>query len=153
MVANAIPGERRVIGWASGPDGTIAAGLPGALVWRTGGEWHHLPWDRVEHGQWDAEKGVLHVRGIDGAEHRLEVDDAHALAQLMFERVNATMLVQGMVRLGAHRGVAITGRRPLEGPVALRWDVRYPDERAEADAVVRLRVEAELERLRGEYDF
>ncbi|MBK8459196.1 MAG: hypothetical protein IPL43_02395 [Micropruina sp.] len=144
-------GKPRVLAWARTPDG-VAVGLSGRLTWTTPDGWGFVRWDEIEHGRWDRVSSTLHWTLPEGAKGELVLSEPGRLPELFAERVAASIVVVRQVDFGSRRRAIISARRNLEADGLLEWRaVRtpgWPEDDPEADALL----QAELARIRAEYD-
>lgn len=90
------------------------------------------PWEEILTAEWDAETGVLRVRGMGEyaaprPERSYRLDSPDLLLQLVRERVSASIVLQRRAPLpGSRAELRVIGRRsPMGGPVG--WFVDYPE--------------------------
>lgn len=135
----------------SGPDG-VAVGLKDRLCVLVGAEWTDVGWHAIAQGGWDADSSVLHWIDLDGAEHRLLLESPGRIPELFRERVEATIVIQHLVNVGAGRVLVVSARRNLAAPDdAATWAVSgKPWVLADSDAVAQ--ANADLVKLRAEYE-
>jgi hypothetical protein len=152
-VAAAVDG--RLLAWAESARGWLA-GTPTALhVVPHHGAPLRLPWEEVQHADWRADDEVLEVVtvgefGRPRATYSFRLGASPAtlrLAQLVRERVTASVVLQRRVDLGDKRGFTVLGRRNPAGG-ALSWFVDY-DAGIEPDAVAE-QVDAAVAQARAE---
>lgn len=145
-------GERvRVLAWAAAGGGPVV-GLAGALAIRGPEAWRFIGWHEIVSGGWDAETGLLQWRESDGVRDAIELADPGALPDLFRERVEASIVVQRRLELPRGRAAMIVARRQLGGAAGapLEWNVTRHG--GGFDTEEALQAEAELARLRAEYD-
>lgn len=147
----AIIGRARVLASANGRPGPVV-GLADRLVFPLDGHWYQQPWHTIERGGWNRDDQVLAWTTIDGDTTQLPLSDPGKLPQLFEERVNATIVYTGSLRLDASATVLMSARRDLTNPDApLVWRASpgkgTDPNRIKDEPLVR----AELARLRDEY--
>lgn len=141
----------RVLAWAAGAEGPVV-GLADTLAVRGPDAWRFVGWHEITSGGWDAETGRLRWRQSDGVRDAIELADPGSLPDLFRERVEASIVVQERLELSRGRAAMIVARRRLgTGPAAtLDWAITRHGGTFDADHVER--ADAELARLRAEYD-
>jgi hypothetical protein len=140
----------RVLAWAKGAEGPVV-GLSGRLAVRSGTGWHFVGWHEIASGGWDAETGRLRWRLTGGAADDVLLDDPGSLPDLFRERVDASIVVQERLELNRGRAAMIVARRRLDADRApLQWTLTRHG--GGFDAAQEERADAELARLRAEYD-
>ena len=123
------PGER-VLAWAAVTSGGWVAGTRDALYLPTA---QRLPWEKVQAADWDREESRRRGSevgrwGEPRVEHDLllgEGHDAQRFAQLMRERVTASILMVRPVPIEGRRGVRVVGRRAPSGHSEVTWLYEY----------------------------
>lgn len=135
----------------SGPDG-VAVGLKDRLCVSTGDGWTEVWWHAIAQGGWDTDASELHWIDLDGVEHRITLDSPGRIPEFFRERVEATIVIQHLVNVGDGRVLVVSARRNLASPDdAATWAISgKPWVLADTDAVAR--ANAELVRLRAEYE-
>lgn len=138
-----------MLAWGRGSD-VLAVGLADRLAVRQGGEWRFVAWDAIDVGGWDPATGELRWSGED-IEGSVALDEPGALPELFRERVQASIALQQVLDLGGGERAVISARRnPGRAEGDLSWRVSHPSKRL-TDAS-RAYIEAEVSRLRAEYD-
>ena len=125
------PGER-LLAWArvrAGSDGVSGAigGTRNALYLP-----HRVAWEQVASADWDQEESVLRVVelapfGQHSPVHRVPLEDADRLLQLVRERVTASIVVQRHVSVSGRQRVRVLGRRAPGTHGEIAWFVEYDD--------------------------
>jgi hypothetical protein len=141
----------RVLAWARTPHG-VAVGLAGRLIWTTEAGWSSVRWDQIEHGRWDRAGSTLHWILPEGSKDDLVLYEPGRLPELFAERVAASIAVVRQVDFGSRRRAIISARRNLEADGRLEWRAIRSPGWPEGDAEAAALLEAELLRLRSEYD-
>ncbi|GAA3749748.1 hypothetical protein [Salinactinospora qingdaonensis] len=127
------PGER-VLAHAPAEEGTAVATtralhLPGGAS---------VPWEDIDSARWESD-GLVLVEA-DGTKHLIALAAPGPLAEAVFDRVNATILVSHYVTLTEDaegtKGLRLIARRPPGGD-EVTWRVRYDDGVDPADPAVR----------------
>lgn len=110
-----------------------------------------IPWERIEHARWTGDGLVFTVEGE--AERTVAVPEPGALAETVFERVTATIVVSEHVPLFSSEegspGVRLVARR-APGGTDVVWQVRYDEGVDSGSAEVRDRAAHALARLRDQ---
>ncbi|MEQ7125032.1 hypothetical protein ABN034_10970 [Actinopolymorpha sp. B11F2] len=97
--------------WVVGTDRTLF--LPTAE-----GAYDRIPWEQVEHAEWDRDTEVLRVTGTAPLGERLPVwtvsfaEPGSRLLSLIRERITASVVVDQRVSLRGPLGVRVIARRP-----------------------------------------
>jgi hypothetical protein len=119
------PGER-VLASAAGDTGVVVATDRRLLVPQPDG---HLGigWETIERATWDGDGELLTIvqtapLGSRPRPHRLKLEDAGRLLDVVREQVTASVVISRYVLLDGRRGVRITGRR-RPGQSGLSWVV------------------------------
>lgn len=93
-----------------------------------------IPWEQVEHAEWDRDTELLHVtRSASFGEPMPRTDvrplDTDRLLQLIRERVTASVVVSRQLPIEGKLGVRVTGRRSPAGPRTdeLTWSVAFDE--------------------------
>lgn len=147
--------RERVLATAAGTTGTVVATDRRLLVPEPGG-YYAVGWDRVDRAAWDGDGEILTVTetappGTRAREHRLRVEEAARLLDVVREQVKASLIISRYLLIEGDRGVRVTGRR-RPGHGGLSWvvavdnglDLDVPDVRARvAAAVAEVRAEVE----------
>jgi hypothetical protein len=108
-----------------------------------------LAWEQVRSASWDPDSGLLTVVEVAGDVHRIAVEGAPRLLQLVRERVTASVVLQRPVALP--RGTArVVARRAAGGDRPVLWSVEYDDLADPADPAVAALVQAALETARDD---
>lgn len=129
-------------------------GLSDRLVYRREDRWAQQAWHEVERGGWDQLAGALRWVDHQGREESLLLAEPRRLPELFNERVTASIVLQKAVELGRGRTAIVSLRRDLGAPDSpLVWRVRLGARVRQDDPEVESALNAELERLRSEYDF
>lgn len=140
----------RVLAWANGGEGPVV-GLADRLAIHTLEGWRFVAWHEIVSGGWDAETGRLRWRLADGDSDDVLLDDPGSLPDLFRERVDASIVVQERFELNRGRAAMIVARRRLDDDRApLEWTLTRHG--GSFDAAQVDQAEAELARLRAEYD-
>ncbi len=118
--------------------------------------YHGIGWESVDRATWNGDDQLLTVTQSAPLEsnprqHRLRVEDAGQLLDVVREQVTASVVISRYVPIEGSHGVRITGRRQ-PGRAELMWVVAVdrglsidaPSVRAQIEAVV-ARVRAEVE--------
>lgn len=159
-----LPRGERLLAWAPLRPDTAAdtpADGPAAVADAVGGTRaalylpQRLPWEQVAAADWDSDEGVLTVVEVGRfgqvrPVHRLALDDAGRLLQLVRERVTASIALQRHVGITDAAGVRVLARRAPDGRGELAWFVEYDDAVDPTDPSVDLVVQDALARARGD---
>lgn len=141
----------RALAVGSGPEGAVV-GLADRMCLAAADSWIDVHWHSVARGGWDAEASSFHWVSFDGTEHRLTLDAPGRLPDLFRERVEATILLQQLVDVGAGRTLVVSARRDLADPHArAKWTISG-NPRILADPAAVAAANVELARLRAEYE-
>jgi hypothetical protein len=108
------PGERALAS-AVGEAGTLIATDKRLLVPGPAGH-HSIGWETVERATWDGDSELLTITqtaplGSRQRQHRLHVEAAEPLLDIVREQVTASVVISRYVPIQGDRGVRITGRR------------------------------------------
>lgn len=151
-LTQAVGARVRVIAWGRGEDGPVV-GLTDrlAIAPAAGADgWTFVAWDSIERGGWDPKNRRLHWTG-DGLEGSVTLSEPGQLPEFFRERVEASILLERVLETGVGSKVTISARRNPGAPDSpLSWQVKPG--LATLDGAARRVVEAELARLRTEYD-
>jgi hypothetical protein len=145
----------RILASASGDTGTVAATDKRLLVPGSGGH-HGIGWETVDRATWDGDDRRLTITqsappGFSPQQHRLRVEDAAQLLDVVREQVTASMVISRYVLIDGTRGVRISGRRQ-PGRAGLMWVVAV-DKGLSIDAPsVRPQIEAAVASVRAEVE-
>jgi hypothetical protein len=107
-------------------EGTWLVGTRAALVLVDGDAVRVLPWESIEHADWDADTMRLRVQaiadfGLPVVVSSFELTDPGLLPDLVRERVTASIVVQQRVDLAQRRGFTVVGRRSPVGDGPVTW--------------------------------
>jgi hypothetical protein len=146
------PGER-LLAWAPVRDASgehLVGGSRDALYLPD-----RIPWEQIASADWDQDSAVLHVVevgrfGEPAPVHRLHLDDAGRLLQLVRERVTASIVVQRHVVVAGRRSVRILARRAPGTHGELAWFVEYDEGLDPADPAVDAVVQEALDAARAD---
>lgn len=119
----------RPLAFAEGPDGRVD-GTRAELVLTAGGSQRRIPWEQIASADWDSDEHTLRVVelvawGETRPEHRLRLDQADRLLQLVRERITASIVIQRHVPVRARQEVRISGRRAPGTSGPIEWYVDY----------------------------
>ena len=149
-LGEAVGGRVRVLAWARGDEGVVV-GLAGSLAIGAPDGWRFVPWHEIDNGGWRAESGRLRWTLLSGERGEVVLDQPGQLPDLFRERVAASIVVHERFELERGRAAMIVARRRLDDERApLIWSSTRqggPFDAAQSD-----RAEAELARLKAEYD-
>jgi hypothetical protein len=129
--------RERVLGWARTDDGVLV------------GNWRTTHWHDVDSGRWDDQTRTLTVVTAGGSE-TVQLTEPNRFPDLFNERVNASIIANRRVDLGAGRHVVLALRRDLGGGDTA-WRVLAGPGVDTSAPDVRDRVEAELAAAAAEY--
>lgn len=147
-------GQRRprVLAVADTAEGKVIA-LPDRLVIRRGDEWSDITWEQIVRGGWDAASMSFTWTLTDGSSGGAAVTEARNLPEVFRERVNSSIAVNHRMEDKACRGVMIVARRnPAARASRLTWQVIGAPGVDVTDPAIEPLIDAQLERLRAEYD-
>lgn len=148
----ALIGRRRVLAKGRNAEGPVF-GFADQLAYQRGDAWQAIGWHEIERGGWDAKSQQLTWTGLDGEETTLALDAPGRLPQLFRERVEATIVYNQSFTFEDGLTSVISARRSLSDPRApLSWQVRPSTGTSAAQVADSAVVQAELARLRAEYD-
>ena len=121
-----LPRGERVLARAAAPDGTWLLGTRDALVLVEPATTIRLPWEQVEHAEWDRDTDRLRVVEVGRFRrpqptHSFTVPDPGSLLELVRERVTASVLLQRRVRVRGRQGLLVVARRPPRGGTDVTW--------------------------------
>jgi hypothetical protein len=127
-VRSALPlgsGERPMA-YAQSRDGLWWVGTPAALYLPRGSEWVRLPWEVIEHAEWEQDSGTLLVTeaadfGERQQQYRADLNDASRLLQLIRERVTASVVLTRFVPVEGRAGMTLVGRRAPGTDGEIEW--------------------------------
>jgi hypothetical protein len=127
-VRSALPlgsGERP-LAYAQARHGLWWVGTLAALYLPRGSEWVRLPWEVIDHAEWEQDSGTLLVTkaadfGERQQQHRAEFDDASRLLQLIRERVTASVVLSRFVPVEGPAGMTLVGRRAPGTDGEIEW--------------------------------
>jgi hypothetical protein len=148
------PGER-VLASAAGGTGTVVATNRRLLVPLPGG-YDGIDWETVDRATWDGEGNVLTIMqtapfGTRPRQHRLRVEEAARLLDVVREQVTASVVISRYVLIDGEHGVRITGRRQ-SGRAGFHWVVAV-DKGLSMDARgVRDQIDAAVSAVRAEVE-
>ena len=144
--------REKLLASATTTDGTLVSGTRDALLVGD----HRIPWEHVQHADWDADTSSLVVAevgtwGEQRPVHTLAME-AHPdrLLQLVRERVTASIVLQRHVPVRGRTGVVVVARRAPRGDRPIEWFYEYQDGIDPTDAEVRRLAAAALSRARDE---
>jgi hypothetical protein len=119
------PGER-VLAWATDQRGTWYAGSGRGLLISTADRSLRIPWERIEHAEWDGDAELLVV--VEVAEfgeakpvHRAALYEPERLLQLVRERITASVVLERFVQVTGRRGITVVARRAPHTDEPLTW--------------------------------
>ncbi|MGV1036635.1 MAG: hypothetical protein ACOYD0_06360 [Candidatus Nanopelagicales bacterium] len=147
-----VPNGERLLGWATGParlDGepTIVVVTNASLI--TPGYLGALPWQVVLRAAWD--EPVLEVVTLPGsggtAVTRITLDQPGSVPQLVWERVNSTIVMQRHVDLVGSSGVTLVARRQADSD-DINWQFVFDAGLDPADEQLREQAAEELAIIR-----
>lgn len=126
MEGVALDPAERVLASAAGDTGTVVATDKRLLVPQPGGH-HGIDWEAVDRAAWDGDSELLTITqaaplGSRTRQHRLRVEAADRLLDVVREQVTASVVISRHVLIEGNRGVRITGRRQ-PGRTGLSWVV------------------------------
>lgn len=110
-----------------------------------GGGLRRLPWERVDHATWNADR--LHVTEEGGRNHQIRLTDPGTVPETVRERVTATILVNRPAVLPGGGRIRITGRRP-PGGTEVRWTILFDSGLDPGDPELRAQAQRILTELR-----
>ncbi|MVA77491.1 hypothetical protein GC722_15910 [Auraticoccus sp. F435] len=153
-LAELLPGRPRVLAWAEGDTGVVAA-LPATLAVRRVDGWWLVGWHEVESGGWSAPDSELSWVLVDGRRGRMRLREPGRLPEVFRERVEATIVVRREVTDDATGAqFTLSARRRLDDPGAgLAWHTTLVRGTTWRTPGVREAVERAMRALRAEYDF
>jgi hypothetical protein len=148
------PGER-VLASAAGEAGTLIATdrrllVPGPAD--QGG----IGWETVDRATWDGDTEILTITqtallGSRPRQHRLHVQAAGPLLDVVREQVTASVVISRYVPIEGDRGVRITGRRQ-PGRAGLAWVVAVDNGLSVETPEVRNLIDAAVKAVRSEVE-
>jgi hypothetical protein len=141
--------RERVLGWARTDDGVLVGLTDRFLRQDADGNWRTTHWHDVDSGRWDDQTRTLTVVTAGGSE-TVQLTEPNRFPDLFNERVNASIIANRRVDLGAGRHVVLALRRDLGGGDTAWRVLAGPGVDTSAPAV-RDRVEAELAAAAAEY--
>ena len=100
------------------------------LVPTSVGETTRLPWEQVEHADWDRDEECLVVTevgryGVPRGVHRFSIEDPGLLLDLLRERVSASVVLQRRVAVEGRRGLFVVARRAPRGDGEITWAYEF----------------------------
>jgi hypothetical protein len=118
------PGERP-LAYAESRHRLWWVGTLAALYLPTDAEWVRLPWEVIDHAEWEQDSGTLLVTeaadfGERQQQHRADFDDASRLLQLIRERVTASVVLTRFVPVEGG-GMTLVGRRAPGTDGEIEW--------------------------------
>ncbi|MEZ5093068.1 hypothetical protein [Nocardioides sp.] len=149
------PGER-VLAWAEGAGGLVAAGSRQAFyLVPSEGDQVRLPWEQVEAADWDRDESTLRVAevgtwGERRVVHEVVLETPGDLLAMVRERVTASIVLQRHIPVTARRGLRVVGRRSPVGDAPVEWFFEYDAGVDPDDPTVRLAAEAALDQARSD---
>lgn len=157
-VPTLLPRER-VLAWTRAADGGLLAATRDALhlVFGGGDEGspaRRLEWQQVEAADWDAESSTFRVSevghwGQPRVEHRVVLDGARALLEVVHERVTASILIQRRFSVPGG-GLMVIARRAPGGHGPPSWIFEYDESVDPDDPGVRAVAERALRATKDE---
>ncbi|MFZ1670015.1 MAG: hypothetical protein WBB44_08340 [Candidatus Nanopelagicales bacterium] len=147
-----VPSGERLLGWATGPprlDGqpTIVVVTDASLI--APGYLASVPWQVVLRAAWD--EPILEVVTLPGsggtAVTRITLDQPGSVPQLVWERVNSTIIMQRHVDLVGSSGVTLVARREADSD-DVNWQFVFDAGLDPADEQLRERAAEELAIIR-----
>lgn len=138
--------------------GTWVVGTDRAMYLpESGGSYHRIPWEQVEHAGWERDAEVLRVTGTAPLGEtlpvwvlRFEQPDQRLLA-LVRERISASVVVEQRVALG-NGGVRVIARRRPGSADDLVWAVAFDDALDPSDPETLAAAEQALASVRSEVE-
>ncbi len=119
---------------------------------------HRIPWERVEHAEWDRDAEVLRVTETAALGDQLPVfvlrfdPPDPRLLPLVRERISASVVVEQHVRIRGTQGVRVIARRPLDNAGDLVWALVFDDELDPEDRETLAAAERALASVRAEVE-
>lgn len=147
-----VPSGERLLGWASGPqrlDGepTVVVVTNASLI--SPGYLDVVPWQVVLRAAWD--EPILEVVTLPGSGGtvvtRINLDQPGSVPQLVWERVNSTIVMQRHVDLVGTAGVTLVARREANSD-GINWQFVFDAGLDPADEQLRERAAQELAIIR-----
>ncbi|SDE60816.1 hypothetical protein [Auraticoccus monumenti] len=152
-LAEQVGGRPRVLRWAEGDRGVVAA-LPAWLAVRRVEGWQLIGWHEIEGGGWSAPDQLLEWTLTDGRRGRMRLTEAGRFPEVFRERVHATIIVRREVNdpdTGAQ--FTLSARRRLDDDRApLLWETTLVRGTTWSQPGVREATERAMAALRSEYD-
>lgn len=147
-------GQRpRVLAWGRTEDGGLV-GLRDRLLRVFGDEVVELGWHDILRGGWDGENQSMRwVQMSTGETTRVELVEPGSFPEVFKERVEATFLFQTAIHPKPGKTITISARRNLMDEGARVLWTAHPAPGVKMDEETVAFTEAELGRLRAEYDF
>ncbi len=152
-----VGGGDRVLAAAEARDGTWVVGTATSLVIVPAVAERPattIPWQRVQHADWDSEEERLRVTEVGEygqvrPVHLLPLTDPQKLLRLVRERVTASVVLQRRVTVEGKRGFFVLARRAPTGSGDVEWayefdpdvDPQDPEVRRLADSALRAAAE------------
>lgn len=140
----------RVLANANADQGPVVATTRALYLPLGDDELSPLPWERVDAARW--QDGALELTADDGTQLAMPITEPRRLAEVVQERVTASIAVSQHVPLaigGGTRGVRLSARRsPGGGAEEVTWQARYDAGLDPDDPATREQVVAALARLR-----
>jgi hypothetical protein len=148
------PGER-VLASAAGDTGTLVATDRRLLVPQPRGH-YGIGWETIDQANWDGDGELLTITqtaqvGSRPRQHRLRVEAAGRLLDVVREQVTASVVISRYVLVEGNRGVRITGRRQ-PGRAGLSWVVVVDPGLSVDVPTVRDQIKAALAGVRAEVE-
>jgi hypothetical protein len=144
-----------VLASAPGDMGIVIATDRRLFVPQPGGH-RGIGWESIDRATWDGDGELLTITetaplGTPPRQHRLRIEDAGRLLDVVRELVTASVVISRYVPIDGEHGVRITGRRQ-PGRTGLRWVVAV-DRGLSMDAQdVRDEIEAAVTAVRAEVE-
>lgn len=145
-------GGERVLAYAPVAGGGYLVATPGALRLPASAGLARLPWDQVVRAGWAPPRLELTVQPVLAAapvELVLELTEARALAEMVHDRVTASIVAERHVLLTGSSGARFVARRTESDQV--RWSVLFDKGLDPADPALRARADEELRVLRASW--
>ena len=143
----------KVLASASADDGTVLAGTRDAFYVVADGETRRIPWEQVEAADWDRDTDTFRLSevgswGDQRPVHVAVLPDPGRLAELVRERVTASVVLQRHVPVDGRRGLRVIARRAPSGVGGVQWVYEYDEGVDPDDETVRQAAVEALEVMR-----
>ncbi len=132
----------------------LAIHLPG----ESGAPHHRVPWEQVEHAEWDRDAELLRVTETaplgepqPTSTFRFEQPDVSLLG-LIRERITASVVFEQRVALRGRRGIRVIARRAPGVGTALLWAVAFDEGIDPDDPEILAAAERALAAVRAEVE-